>query len=77
MRLATGAMPPLEDYEISVSALQSILKEDPDSIRVIDCREHDEFQICRIEGAELVPLSRFGELAPALLGDSDKPLVVY
>lgn len=70
-------LPDLEDYEISVSNLQSILSEQPDSIRVIDCREEEEFQICRIEGATLVSLSRFAELAPALLGDEDRPLVIY
>jgi rhodanese-related sulfurtransferase len=25
--------------------------------RLIDCREPDEWEICRIEGAELLPLS--------------------
>ncbi len=45
--------------------------------RLIDCREDDEWHTCRIEGAQLIPLSQFAELAPARLGDKDQHLVVY
>ena len=31
----------------------------PDSIRLVDCRESDEWELCRIVGAEFVPLSGF------------------
>ena len=51
-------------------------------LRLIDCREEDEFAFNRIDGAELIPLSRFAELAPAKLldggGDAKQtPLVIY
>lgn len=46
--------------------------------RVIDCREADEWEICRLEKATLVPLSNFAELAPRLLGDdTTRRIVVY
>ena len=45
--------------------------------RLIDCREADEWHICRIEGAQLVPLSRFIEEAPQRLGDKSAHIIVY
>ena len=33
------------------------------ALRLIDCREQDEWDICHIDGAELMPLTRFGEEA--------------
>lgn len=45
---------------------------------VIDCREADEYDYCRLEGAKLVPLSRFAELAPHNVpGDATRPVLVY
>ena len=40
--------------------------------RLIDCREDDEVAICRIEGAQWVPLGSF-----PLAADRDRGLVVY
>ncbi|MDZ4286986.1 MAG: rhodanese-like domain-containing protein [Prosthecobacter sp.] len=45
--------------------------------RLIDCREEDEWQICRIEGAELAPLTRFGEEARTRFTDTTEHLIVY
>jgi rhodanese-related sulfurtransferase len=45
--------------------------------RLIDCREEDEWRICRIEGAELAPLSRFGEEARIRFTDRDQRLIIY
>lgn len=45
--------------------------------RLVDCREEDEWQICRIEGAELVPLSQFGELAPQRFTNPAEHVIVY
>ena len=45
--------------------------------RLVDCREEDEWSLCRIEGAEWIPLSRFAELAPVKLGDQAAEIVVY
>jgi rhodanese-related sulfurtransferase len=35
-------------------------------VRLIDVREPEEFELARVEGAELMPLSRFNEWAGAL-----------
>ncbi len=74
-------MLPTEDtYEVSVSETAALLASDDQAIRLIDCREEDEHAFCRIEGAELIPLSRFAELAPARLLPPDgesSPVIVY
>ena len=43
-------------------------------VRLIDVREPEEFELSRVEGAELLPLSRFAEWAGAL--DPAEELVV-
>ena len=53
------------------------LREAGAPLRLIDCREEDEWYLCRIEGAKLIPLSQFAELAPARLPDKAEHLVVY
>ena len=45
--------------------------------RLIDCRELDEWHLCRIEGAELVPLSIFAEQAPRRLLETEGDILVY
>ncbi len=77
-----GAMPSLlsssHDGEISPEDLQELMKQPgPRPFRLVDVREEDEFQICRLEWAELIPLSRLAEQAPRRLVDRDRPLVVY
>ena len=49
----------------------------PTPPRLIDCREEDEWRLCRIEGAELVPLSSFGELAGHRFTDAEEHLIIY
>lgn len=72
-------LPSPEDFEITPAALNE-LRQSPEApaFRLIDCREEDEFSFCRIEGAELFPLSSFGD-APArlLAGDDDKAIIIY
>lgn len=41
---------------ISPSALKARL-DAGDAVQLIDCREPGEYQICRIEGAELIPMN--------------------
>ncbi|HEV7904610.1 MAG TPA: rhodanese-like domain-containing protein [Pyrinomonadaceae bacterium] len=43
-------------------------------VRLIDVREPEEFELARVEGAELLPLSRFQEWAGAL--DASEEIVV-
>lgn len=49
----------------------------PREFRLIDVREEDEFQICRLDWAELIPLSSLSSEAPRRLVDKDRPIVVY
>ena len=44
---------------------------------IVDCREQDEYDFCRIEGARLIPLSQFAELAAVSLTERNQPIVVY
>lgn len=52
------------------------LTEAPGDFTLVDCREADEWEVCRIDGARLIPLSRFAELASQQL-TPDTPVVVY
>jgi adenylyltransferase/sulfurtransferase len=71
------SLPPRTEIEISPGFLLPFLEAKPSSIRLIDCREEDEFAICNIEGAELIPLSRFAEEAAGKLLNETNPVVVY
>jgi adenylyltransferase/sulfurtransferase len=62
--------------EISCSDLQS-LRDSGTTLRLVDCREDDEWQFNRIEGAELVPLSRFMELAGKRFASQEEEIVIY
>ncbi len=42
-----------------------------EQVRVIDVREQMEYELARIEGAELLPLSRFDEWAGTLKPDEE------
>jgi rhodanese-related sulfurtransferase len=72
-------LPPADSLEIGVEETAQLLGDDSeDAIRLIDCREEDEFALCRIPGAELMPLSRFPEEAGnRLLSNQARPVVVY
>jgi rhodanese-related sulfurtransferase len=61
--------------EISVTELQQRLAA-PQSPRLIDVREADEFEVARIPGAELLPLSRWPALAAEKLADPAQPLIL-
>jgi rhodanese-related sulfurtransferase len=72
--------PPPEEAEITPAELQSLLSSDKGhSFRLIDCREEGEYAFCRIEKAELIPLSRFAEeTATKLIADEEPvPVIVY
>ncbi|HEY1082489.1 MAG TPA: rhodanese-like domain-containing protein [Prosthecobacter sp.] len=64
--------------EVSVEEVNGLLDAAQETRpRLVDCREEDEWRICRIEGAELVPLSQFGELAAARFTDPDQHVIIY
>ena len=62
--------------EIDVEQAAQLL-ESPDAARWIDCRELDEWHLCHIKGAELLPLSNFAEEAKRKLTDPSQHLIVY
>ncbi len=47
------------------------------AIRLIDCREEDEFALCKIPGAELISLSTFAYVAPERLTNKAEPILIY
>jgi rhodanese-related sulfurtransferase len=46
-------------------------------VRLIDVRELDEWAICHLQGAELIPLSRFVQMAERKLPDRNERLLIY
>jgi rhodanese-related sulfurtransferase len=61
--------------EVSPDELQALLE--ADAVRLIDCREDDEFGLCRIAGATLIPLQQIPAAIGAVRGEGDRPIVVY
>jgi rhodanese-related sulfurtransferase len=62
--------------EITVQEAQTLLAS-PQPPRLIDVREEEEWNFCRIPGAEWLPLSQFGALASSRLTDLHEPLLIY
>ncbi len=52
------------------------MRERNEKLRLVDVREPDEWNAVRIEGAELIPLSQFQQLATAQL-DPEDSIVLY
>lgn len=63
--------------EVSVDDTHYLLDAPGTKPRIIDCREDDEWQICHLPGAELVPLSQFGELAAQRFTDVQQHIIIY
>ena len=63
----------LEIQPTEVAALRA----SGEAFLLIDCREDDEWQVCRIDGAVLMPLSRFGEIARNRFTDPEEAAVIY
>lgn len=73
-------LPSENTLEISVAATAALMENKEVTLRLIDCREEDEYHYCRIDGAELFPLSRFAEQAQARLlptPENAEPLIIY
>ncbi len=66
---------PLEIDPTEVSSLLS--RSGERTFRLIDCREDSEWQICHLPDAQLVPLSRFGELVPQVFTDLQEHVIIY
>ena len=64
--------------EISPSKLNDWMnKMDPSLLQIIDCREPDEWEICRIEGSQLIPLSTFAESINQFKDSKSMTFVIY
>jgi rhodanese-related sulfurtransferase len=61
---------------ISITETQQLLDSGV-RLRLIDVREPDEFAICKLDGAELLPLSTFAEQFAARLPEFDERILVY
>jgi rhodanese-related sulfurtransferase len=73
----SGSFWPGEDQlEISPAAVAA-LRAAGESFYLIDCREQDEWNFCRIEGAKLIPLSRFAEISRHRFDDPARRVVIY
>ena len=71
-----GLWPGEDTIEISPAAVAA-LRAAGEEFTFIDCREEDEWNLCRIEGAVLMPLSRFAELARQRFTDPDERIVIH
>jgi rhodanese-related sulfurtransferase len=72
------SLPEIGNPEITPPHLAALFNHQGEAaIRLIDCREEDEFAICKIAGAELVPLSRFAAEASQKILQETRPIVVY
>ena len=67
----------MEEFPIEISAVAlSSLLEDDEPVMLIDCREAFEFDICRIDGAQLVPMRSIPQYLQELK-DQPAPVVVF
>ncbi len=73
---AYSLWPDTDSIEISPAAVAA-LRAAGECFTFIDCREEDEWNICRIEGAELMPLSRFAEIARQRFTDPEERIVIH
>lgn len=61
--------------QISVTEVKNKLDQ-KQGFRLIDVREPHEYEIAKIEGAELIPLSKFAQEAPSKL-KQDEEIVIH
>jgi adenylyltransferase/sulfurtransferase len=66
----------MESLIITPGEAKELLDSDED-VRLIDCREEDEFAICHLKRAELLPFSRFFHDAPSLLKNRHQKILIY
>ena len=60
---------------LSPAGLAELLRTES-KLRLIDVREREEWEICRLPKAELIPLSEFASRAPEELG-REEDIVLY
>ncbi len=64
-----------ESLELPVSCVRDLLNSDR-KFTLIDCREEDEYHICHLKGATLVPTTRFDEAFPSGI-PKDEFILIY
>ncbi|AIP66130.1 molybdopterin-synthase adenylyltransferase MoeB [Burkholderia thailandensis] len=69
------AMPLHETAEIGAAALQSMLSDPSIKLTLLDVRDPNEWEICRIEGAKHIPMSVLSERLHEV--DRDADIIVY
>jgi len=68
------------EIEISVQAVAQLLKSSADGSQpclLIDCRETNEYEHCRIEGAKLMPMNEIPNRLDELQRHADQPIIVH
>ena len=63
--------------EVSVAETQRLLAVKAGSIRLVDVRDPDEYEHCRLPGAELIPLPTLPSEAAAKLPDKEAHILLY
>lgn len=64
------------EWELTPRQVQA-MREQAESFILVDCRTPAEFEVARIEGAELVPLQEMANREDHLEEWSDRKLVIY
>lgn len=64
------------EEEITCNALEKLIQSDEDFV-LVDCREADEYAFCRLNGAQLIPLSQFQVQATRELSDTKAKIIIY
>lgn len=62
--------------EISNKKVKELLDSQADLL-LVDCRQPEEYEICRIEGAVPIPMNETPQRIEELRAAGDKPIVVY
>lgn len=65
----------MESLVISPPEAKNLIESN--SVRLIDCREADEYAICKIDHAELVPFSNFFHEVPLKLPNKHQKILIY
>ncbi len=63
--------------EIGVQDTQCLMAEKGADLRLVDVRDPDEYEYCRLPGAELMPLPTIAADAATKLPDKGAEIVVY
>lgn len=62
-------------FQISVTDLKRKL-DAKEAVKLVDCREPSEYQICRIEGSELIPMNTTPARLQSIEGMAEEGTVV-